>query len=80
VLFNQDLGCLAGDCLACANGGICSSSGSCECKIGYQGDKCQQFIGCLAGGSLCCLNGGICKPNGHCECPLYGLNGPTCSK
>ncbi len=35
-----DIGCNAGDCLTCANGGNCLLNGTCDCKFGFTGEQC----------------------------------------
>lgn len=38
------IGCKAGDCWACANGGTCANDGTCICRFGYTGTQCQTCI------------------------------------
>jgi hypothetical protein len=35
------IGCNAGECLSCANEGICLLNGTCLCKFGFSGDNCE---------------------------------------
>ncbi|XP_055995688.1 protein kinase C-binding protein NELL1-like isoform X2 [Ostrea edulis] len=56
----------------CYNGGSCRRDGSCECRKGYKGKRCQKAI-CKKR----CKNGGKCIRPGVCACPRGYLQ-PTC--
>ena len=41
IFLKLVIGCNAGDCLTCTNGGECLSNGTCSCKLGFSGKQCQ---------------------------------------
>ena len=54
-----------GEGCMCYNGGLCKLDGTCLCKTGWGGEKCQEKDqdGCK------CENGGVCVAEG-CKCPV----------